>query len=389
MTDSITSDQLREETFSGSENHFRTIFNESPLGVAVIDSLTGHIYDANPAYAQIAGRSIEELRSLDWMKITHPDDIQEDLDNMARMNAGEISGFKMQKRYIQPDSSVRWINMTIASMQVEDKSKPRHLCMTEDITDRVQVEEMEKINQEKSEFLANMSHELRTPMHGILSFAHFGLKNVDKGDLPQLAKYFDRIDISAKRLLSLINDLLDLSKLEAGKMEFTFKEIKLDEILDACINEQTALMKSLNLTSNVEIKAPTIVLCDYVKISQVIINMLSNAIKFSDQNSVIKIIIASEPLSLLSGKIVDGIKLTVINCGVSIPKDELNSIFDKFVQSSNTKSEAGGTGLGLSICSEIIKGHQGKIWANNETCGGVAFSFVIPVAGLVVSDQGK
>jgi len=109
--------------------------------------------------------------------------------------------------------------------------------MTEDITDRVQVEEMEKINQEKSEFLANMSHELRTPMHGILSFAHFGLKNVDKGDLPQLAKYFDRIDISAKRLLSLINDLLDLSKLEAGKMEFTFKEIKLDEILDACINE--------------------------------------------------------------------------------------------------------------------------------------------------------
>jgi len=91
----------------------------------------------------------------------------------------------------------------------------------------------------------------------------------------------------------------------------------------------------------------------------------------------------------LSGQIVDGIKLTVINCGVSIPEDELNLVFDKFVQSSNTKSEAGGTGLGISICYEIIKGHQGNIWANNETCGGVAFNFVIPITGLVISDQEK
>jgi len=121
---------------SNANLKFHTIFEEAPLGVAVIDSLTGHIYDANPAYAQIAGRPIEELRTLDWMEITHPDDVQEDLDNMAAMNAGETSGFAMQKRYIQPDGTTRWINMTIAAMQVDDKSKPRHLCMTKDITEK-------------------------------------------------------------------------------------------------------------------------------------------------------------------------------------------------------------------------------------------------------------
>ncbi len=128
-----------------SEERFHTIFSEAPLGVAVIDSLTAHIYDANPAYAKIAGRSIEELRLLDWTQITHPDDIQQDLDNMARMNAGETDGFVMQKRYVQPDGTVRWINMTIASMQVEDKNKPRHLCMTEDITEKKQVEEKQRL----------------------------------------------------------------------------------------------------------------------------------------------------------------------------------------------------------------------------------------------------
>jgi len=133
---------------SNANLRFHTIFEEAPLGVAVIDSKTGHIYDANPAYARIAGRSIEELKTLDWMKITHPDDVQKDLDNMVAMNAGESSGFVIQKRYIQPDGAIRWINMTVTPMQVNDESKPRHLCMTEDISER-------KVAEDKLMFMAN------------------------------------------------------------------------------------------------------------------------------------------------------------------------------------------------------------------------------------------
>ena len=161
MTEDITQSKNIEIVLRQSEERFRTIFHEAPLGVAVIDSFNGHIYDANPAYAKIAGRSLEELRTLDWMKITHLDDIQADLDNMAGMNAGETDGFTMEKRYIQPDGSIRWINMTIAPMQVIDKSKPRHLCMTEDITQRQHTEEQLKLaetvfqNTEQGIFIAN------------------------------------------------------------------------------------------------------------------------------------------------------------------------------------------------------------------------------------------
>jgi len=141
----ITERKRSEHSLKASEKRFHTIFTEAPLGVAVIDSLTARIYDANPAYAKIAGRSVEELRLLDWTQITHPDEIQEDLDNMSQMNTGKANGFVMHKRFIQPDGTVRWVNMTIAPMQVEDKSKPRHLCMAEDITEKKQVEEKQQL----------------------------------------------------------------------------------------------------------------------------------------------------------------------------------------------------------------------------------------------------
>ncbi|MBT4087154.1 MAG: PAS domain S-box protein, partial [Deltaproteobacteria bacterium] len=132
-----------------AEKRFKTIFEEAPLGVALIDSLTGHIYEVNPKFAEIAGRTREEIEIIDWMSITHPDDVQEDLDNMARLNAGEISGFSMNKRYMHPDGSFVWINMTIAPVTSVDKSKPRHLCMIEDITERKQMEKAIRDSEEK------------------------------------------------------------------------------------------------------------------------------------------------------------------------------------------------------------------------------------------------
>ncbi|MZH14057.1 MAG: PAS domain S-box protein [Nitrospinae bacterium] len=132
----ITDQKIAEEKLRLSEKRFRTVFEEAPLGVALIDSLTGVIYEANPRFAEIAGRTKEEMATIDWMSITHPDDVQEDLDNMADLNAGKTTGFNMNKRYIKPDGSHVWINMTIAPITVEDKTKPRHLCMIEDITQR-------------------------------------------------------------------------------------------------------------------------------------------------------------------------------------------------------------------------------------------------------------
>jgi PAS domain S-box-containing protein len=119
-----------------SEQRFHTIFDEAPVGIALIDSLNGRIQEVNPKFAAIAGRTREEMLSIDWMAITHPDDIQEDLDNMARLNAGEISFFEMDKRYLRPDGSPVWIRMKVAPVQVASGERPRHLCMVEDIMER-------------------------------------------------------------------------------------------------------------------------------------------------------------------------------------------------------------------------------------------------------------
>jgi two-component system CheB/CheR fusion protein len=137
ITEVVRTRKLLQE----SEERFKRLFVEAPLGIALIDSLTGRFHEANPMFAKIAGRTVAEMVQIDWMSITHPDDVQKNLDQMALLNAGTISGFQMEKRYLRPNGPAVWINMTIAPVMAEDKANPWHLCMIEDITVRKQAEE--------------------------------------------------------------------------------------------------------------------------------------------------------------------------------------------------------------------------------------------------------
>lgn len=137
----ITHRKQAEAALRSSEERFKTMFVQAPLGIAVIDSLTGRFEQVNPQFALIAGRPMEELTGLDWMQITHPDDLQADLDSMASLNAGRIHGFQMEKRYLRPDGSLVWIDMTIAPLTGGDPDRPRHLSMIQDITERKQAAE--------------------------------------------------------------------------------------------------------------------------------------------------------------------------------------------------------------------------------------------------------
>ena len=131
----ISARKLLERALYPVEKRYQTIFNDAPLGIAVIDSLTGAIYEVNPSYERTVAQSEEELKTENWIKNIHPDDLQDIPDNMALMNSGEQNGFAMNKRYIQPDGTIIWIKMTIAPVQVDEKNKPLHLCMVEEITE--------------------------------------------------------------------------------------------------------------------------------------------------------------------------------------------------------------------------------------------------------------
>lgn len=249
---------------------------------------------------------------------------------------------------------------------------------------KVAKENAEQANHSKSEFLANMSHELRTPMHGILSFSAFGISKLEKVPLEKLGGYFNRIQESGNRLMGLLNNLLDLAKLEAGKMDFVFAQAGLTEVLNSCVAEQVAYMQKQGILLDViPTECNTQGSFDQGKIGQVITNLLSNAIKFTPANKSLFVSIVEDTLK--SGRregdsgTIPALRLIVRDEGVGIPEDELKDVFDKFIQSSKTKTGAGGTGLGLAISQEIISGHQGRIWAENAPEGGAIFSFVIPV----------
>ena len=137
----VTARREAESALRASEERFRAVFNEAPLGIALIDSGTGQILDVNRQFATIAGRTAEELTRIDWMSITHPDDVAEDVHNMALMNAGTISRFQMRKRYRRPDGSYVWISMTVAPIREPGRQHEAHVCMIEDISARIASEE--------------------------------------------------------------------------------------------------------------------------------------------------------------------------------------------------------------------------------------------------------
>ena len=231
-------------------------------------------------------------------------------------------------------------------------------------------EQAEQANNAKSEFLANMSHELRTPLHGILSFARFGLKKHTTSDHQKLSFYFKQIEQCGLILLELVNDLLDLSKLESGKMNFSFEKADITTLMTSVIDEFNSLFSEKNLEIQYNPIPSAIVFMDEVKIQQVIRNLLSNAAKFTPDGARIEVTMSLQE---------DSVRIEIMDQGVGIPEGELDLVFDKFIQSSKTKSGAGGTGLGLAICREIIRNHNGQIWAENNLGSGATFIFTLPM----------
>lgn len=260
----------------------------------------------------------------------------------------------------------------------------------------------EQANQAKSEFLANMSHELRTPMHGILSFAEFGAQHSETIERSKLLHYFNRITQSAERLLTLLNQLLDLSKLEQpneqpnmdihdifiiGTSVLTANSalIHRRNISIYCLhrNEKILIPISENVQSkdifnfierpagfgNIEVNADMIF--------RVINNVILNAIKYSPRNSSFCYQVGETTIDL-DGKEVAALELSLSDQGVGIPENELKSIFGKFKQSSITNTGAGGTGLGLAICKEIMQLHRGKIFARRNADVGTTFTIILP-----------
>jgi signal transduction histidine kinase len=290
------------------------------------------------------------------------------------------------------DSISEPVNVELLKLRIEHQMKLIRL--------KQEKEKADFANKSKSIFLSNMSHELRTPMHGILSYANIGLSRLEQSIPANHQKYYYNIKISGERLLTLLDDLLDLSKLESGIMKVNLQSTSLLKVVVDCIIEQQARLDELDIKIICHPECSTNpVNMDINQMGQVITNLLSNAIKYTTRGQSININISKIPFNdinveasnntnnkeqmdegIMASPTTPGILFSIRDYGTGVPKNEQQVIFNKFIQSSNSTSiSMKGTGLGLAICKEIIHLHNGHIWVENHPDGGAVFKFIIPI----------
>jgi PAS domain S-box-containing protein len=372
--------QKREEI----ELRYRTLFEQSPDGVLILDPQTAQPIIFNDAACKQLGYSSEEFSRMHIWDYEARGTSEETKKHIERILREGWADFETQ--HITKTGDIRDVLVTFKKSVLSGKIVFN--VIYRDITERKQAENLrlekeilEYASKAKSEFLASMSHELRTPLNAILGFSEL-MKQGIAGKLNEKQEHYtDNILLSGKFLLNLINDILDLSKVEAGKIELFIEKVTLSVTID----ENISLIKERAARRKVNIKkelSPEIefIEVDKQRFKQVLFNLFDNAIKFSK--------IEGGSVTITSKKAGDNIEISVTDGGIGIKPENIEKLFQKFQQiNPGISGKYGGTGLGLSICKQIVELHGGKIWAQSKYGEGSKFIFVIPLKGITVVNK--
>jgi PAS domain S-box-containing protein len=345
------------------------------LDLLAIADTSGRFVRLNTAWEDTLGFPISELEGMDLMELVHPEDREPTEKALSDLAANQqVVGFV--NRYRTSDGSYRYI---------EWRSHPHHglvYAAARDVTDRIEREEAAlAASRAKSEFLANMSHELRTPLNGIVGFSDLLLES-DIGE--PYRGYVENVHMSAETLITLINDVLDFSKIEAGKMELEMQTVDLDQLLRNAA--QTVRMsgekKGLDLVLSVDKHLPKAVETDPYRLTQVIANLLTNAVKFTEYGFVQ---LRAEVISADDGR--SRVRFSVRDTGVGIEPKHQDAIFDSFTQADpSTTRRFGGTGLGLAISNRILEQLNSHLELESEPGTGSTFSFELELTPVAPGD---
>jgi PAS domain S-box-containing protein len=350
----------------------KAIFDYASVGIALLDP-AGEIIEVNRRWLEMLGYEREEVINLNCLSVTYPED--QGICNIITeiFNSDENNYFRIEKRYVRKDGSVFWTDYSAAPIRDENGKVNIIICIIEDISELINIrKEAEDANKAKSEFLANMSHEIRTPMNAVVGMIELLL---DTEVTQEQRDYIETISISTDTLLELINDILDLSKIEAGQLPLKPEPMDLDKVVYSAVQllHSKAEDKNIGLTVNYGKDVPIHVIGDALRIRQILINLVNNAVKFTSQGEV-----KVEVENLLTENGLSRIQIKVSDTGIGIDKEDCQYIFDRFKQIDSPESrKLKGTGLGLAITKQLIQLMNGEIEVESQKGKGSVFTLRI------------
>ncbi len=384
----ITERKQAEEVIRHSEERYRILAENSS------DMISKHNWDrtylyVSPACSKLLGYIPSDLTGRSAYQLIHPDDVENIRKNHILLLENRTNSFIESYRIKKKDGSYIWFETNNQVIYNQNTNLVQEIvCVSRDITERKEKEELlkakevaERANKAKSEFLANMSHEIRNPLNAIIGMTN----TLGKSPLNQDQKqYLNSISVSSTNLLSILNDILDFSKIEANKVDLVFASFKLDELIENVVNAfvPQALAKNVELKHTLFADIPNHLYGDEKKIVQILNNLISNAIKFTNSGTVELIVRYTR---LKSDTAI--VKFRVIDTGIGVKQEDIPKMFESFRQLDiSAKKEYQGTGLGLSIVKSLVEMMNGKVSFESEVGKGSVVCFEIP---LIVSVSGE
>ncbi|MBF0142489.1 MAG: response regulator [Magnetococcales bacterium] len=367
-----------ERALRQSETRFQTLAVHSPTGIFQTDE-EGRVAYLNPAWYRITGMQEGEGLGSGWVRALHPED-REWVANSWFLAVSRREQFQMEFRFLRSENNEVWVVAQGSPHLDDDGCLMGYVGTITDITDykRIQTRLQESTraaqsaSRSKSEFLTSMSHEIRTPMNVVIGMGDLLLEteldDVQRG-------YVLKLQESGSNLLELINQILDLSKIEAGQLPIVEEPVDLERLLCevAGLFEAMAAGKGIALECLYDEKLPAWVMGDKLRLRQILFNLMGNALKFTESGT---ITLASEVDPESSGKM----RLAVTDTGIGIPREQSEKIFSAFTQvDSSLTRRYGGTGLGLTISKRLVEAMDGRIWVDSREGIGSAFHITLPL----------
>lgn len=365
VTRDFTERKRIDETIRASEETFRLAMEHASIGMALVKP-NGEWLQVNNALCVLLGYDRHELLAGSYQTASHPEDLARDMESMRQMLAGEIQTYQLEKRYLHKDGHVVWVLLNVSLVRHADDSPQNFVVQMQDISARKHMDRM------KSEFIATVSHELRTPLTSIRGSLGL-ISGGATGQLPEkAARLVDVAYQNTARLTLIINDILDVEKIESGKMSVSLSIQALAPLVEQAVDENRGYAQTCNVRLQIQRPLPEVMVnVDASRLLQVLANFLSNAAKFSPSGGEVEI------GARLNGA---AVRVFVTDHGAGIPVAFQPLIFQRFCQADGSDTRAkGGTGLGLNIAKSLVETMNGSIGYTTQAGLGTTFFFDLPL----------